>query len=163
MADVSALTAEIERLKQQVSDLSAALAQRGGSSSEQGGATAGSGAVSSSSAGSSGGAASSSGIEGFSIPRSISMSKLKLKAEELEAMKQIFELFDADHDGLISTSDLVQLHAKLGEPLTPSEAMDAVAIVGGGKDVISFVDLVSYWDGSHPALRRGEKEDDVLP
>ena len=78
-------------------------------------------------------------------------------------MRAIFDLFDEDRDGRISVADLAKLHAKLGEPLTPAEARDAVDVVGKGAATISFDDLARYWDGSHPALAKGAVEDGVRP
>lgn len=42
----------------------------------------------------------------------------------------------------------------MGEPITDEEARDAVATIGQGDAVITFDDFASYWDGTHPSLRK---------
>lgn len=76
--------------------------------------------------------------------------------DELAAMAKIFTLFDKDADGLIDAADLAALHARLGEPVDDSEAREAVATISrtGDATKITFSDFASYWDGSHPSLRK---------
>lgn len=90
--------------------------------------------------------ASSAGMSGGLHTRSDSVLSsgkvVKIRSDELTAMRSIFELFDGDGDGRISVNDLAALHAKLGEPITADEAADAVRVIGQGADDISFEDLV---------------------
>lgn len=87
--------------------------------------------------------------------------QVKISAEEIEAMRAIFSLFDAEKTGKIRAHALKELHHKLGEPITDDEAKDAVEQLGHGNDYFTFEDFVAYWDGVHPSQRALHEEDDV--
>ena len=50
---------------------------------------------------------------------------LKLTPSEVETIRAIFNLFDVEQRGTISTSEIHALHAKLGEPMSQEEAAAA--------------------------------------
>ena len=77
-------------------------------------------------------------------------------------MKNIFNLFDKDNDGKISKEDLRLLHQKLGEPLTDNEAKDAVSLLSGGGDSVTFENFALYWDSLHiPDMDNSELADTI--
>ena len=86
---------------------------------------------------------------------------VRLSADELAAMKQIFALFDTDGSGTINAHDLQALHQKLGEPITDKEAAEMVEQIAQGRDSISFENFVQLWDGSHPSQRVDHDADTV--
>jgi inorganic pyrophosphatase len=52
-------------------------------------------------------------------------------------------------------SDLQALHARMGEPVTDLEAADAIRTINrSGGNAITFEDFASYWQDSHPSLRK---------
>ncbi|GFO35327.1 calmodulin [Plakobranchus ocellatus] len=52
---------------------------------------------------------------------------LKTREEEEEEMKNAFKVFDRNGDGYVSTSELRETMASLGEPLTQEELEDMIS------------------------------------
>lgn len=98
--------------------------------------------------------ARSPGLRGHSHGASVLTDgrTVAMSADELAAMRSVFDAFDGDRDGRVSVSDLQRLHAKLGEPVTAEEAAEAVALLAlDGGSSVTFDDFAKYWDGSSPA------------
>jgi inorganic pyrophosphatase len=86
-------------------------------------------------------------------------STVDLQEDEVAAMREIFDHFDRDRSGTISTKELLGLHEKLGEPLTDAEAAEAAATIDPeGRGEISFDAFLQWWDGRID-LMNGDSEE----
>ena len=82
-------------------------------------------------------------------------SDLKLTPSEVETIRAIFNLFDVEQRGTISTAEIESLHAKLGEPLSQEEAQAATKELDqDGTGQVNFHQFLYWWFESH---RGGKK------
>lgn len=81
-------------------------------------------------------------------------TEVDVAPEELATMRIVFDMIDTDHDGIITKSELVALHAKLGEAVDEEElntalkAVEAEAMDGSGEVHVDFVSFMRLWQGS---------------
>jgi hypothetical protein len=77
---------------------------------------------------------------------SLSVQQLNLSASEIETIRAIFNMFDTEQAGEISTRELRALHKQLGEPLTDEEATAAVAELDQeGSGHVTFNKFLIWW------------------
>ena len=77
-------------------------------------------------------------------------SDLKLTPSEVETIRAIFNLFDAEQRGTISTAEIQNLHAKLGEPLSVEEAQAATKELDqDGTGQVNFHQFLYWWFNNH--------------
>ncbi|TYZ57795.1 hypothetical protein PybrP1_012033 [[Pythium] brassicae (nom. inval.)] len=76
-------------------------------------------------------------------------TQLSIEPREMERMRAIFELFDQQGNGYIEQDDLVDLHAKLGEPISSEDAQEAVAFMNATNGRIDFTAFMKWWHDDH--------------
>lgn len=76
-------------------------------------------------------------------------TQLNIEPREMERMRAIFELFDHQGNGFISETDLVALHAKLGEPITTEDAKEAISHIQPHNGKIDFNSFMKWWNEDH--------------
>ncbi|CAE7910560.1 PPA6 [Symbiodinium sp. KB8] len=78
-------------------------------------------------------------------------STVLISEAELAGMRKLFDLFDTNGDGHIEVANLVDLHKRLGEPVSEEEAKVIMADITACEvtDTISFDDFVRFWNGFH--------------
>lgn len=85
-------------------------------------------------------------------------TQVNIEPREMERMRAIFDLFDTQGNGYISEDDLLDLHAKLGEPISSEDAAEAVqfmhSMTGGG--TIDFTAFIKWWNEEHSFTNQTE-------
>jgi inorganic pyrophosphatase len=85
-------------------------------------------------------------------------TEVSLDPRDLERMRGIFQLFDQQGNGYISEDDIIDLHAKLGEPISQEDAQEAVQFMHAqspsGK--IDFTTFIKWWNDDHSASTQTE-------
>ena len=85
-------------------------------------------------------------------------SELKLTPSEVETIRAIFNLFDADQRGAISTTEIRNLHAKLGEPMSEEEAQAATKELDqDGTGQVNFHQFLYWWFEQHKNGKKSTK------
>ncbi|MES1908285.1 MAG: hypothetical protein MHM6MM_001247 [Cercozoa sp. M6MM] len=80
-----------------------------------------------------------------------------LTASEIEAMRQVFELFDTNESGCVTVDSIAAVHEKLGEPLTQEEREDVRReLVGDDEDEVTFDKFLSWWTRLHLRKRHSK-------
>jgi len=78
------------------------------------------------------------------------IQQVNLSASEIETIRAIFNMFDTEQKGEISTRELQALHKQLGEPLTDDEANAAVSELDqDGSGTVSFNKFLIWWYHQH--------------
>lgn len=75
---------------------------------------------------------------------------------EMERMRAIFNLFDTQGHGYISATDLIDLHSKLGEPISKEDAAEAIAHMQKNDGQINFDSFIKWWNEDHSAPNQTE-------
>lgn len=84
-------------------------------------------------------------------------TQLNIEPREMERMRAIFELFDHQGNGYIEEDDLIDLHAKLGEPISAEDAKEAVAYMhSSASGRIDFNSFMKWWNDDHSAGNQTE-------
>ena len=77
-------------------------------------------------------------------------SEVKLTASEVETIRAIFNMFDVEQKGTISTSEIQRLHSKLGEPMSEEEAQAATKELDqDGTGQVNFHQFLYWWFEQH--------------
>jgi hypothetical protein len=78
------------------------------------------------------------------------IQQVNLSAAEIETIRAIFNMFDTEQQGWVSTRELQALHKQLGEPLTDEEANAAVSELDqDGSGTVSFNKFLIWWFHHH--------------
>ncbi|KAF1327288.1 Inorganic pyrophosphatase, partial [Globisporangium splendens] len=83
-------------------------------------------------------------------------TQVNIEPREMERMRAIFELFDHQGNGYISEDDLIDLHAKLGEPISGEDAKEAIAYMHNESGRIDFNSFIKWWNDDHAAGNQTE-------
>lgn len=85
-------------------------------------------------------------------------TELSIEPREMERMRAIFNLFDVQGNGFISEDDLMDLHAKLGEPISTEDAREAVSYMHSKSATgqIDFNSFMKWWNDDHAAANQTE-------
>jgi inorganic pyrophosphatase len=85
-------------------------------------------------------------------------TQVNIEPREIERLRAIFNLFDQKGNGFISEEDLIKLHAKLGEPISKEDAVEAVSFIlqisTTGK--IDFNSFIKWWNDDHDTTNQTE-------
>lgn len=76
-------------------------------------------------------------------------TQVNIEPREMERMRAIFDLFDTQGNGYISEDDLIDLHAKLGEPISTEDAQEAVRHMQQTNGQIDFNSFIKWWNEDH--------------
>ncbi|TMW58177.1 hypothetical protein Poli38472_011765 [Pythium oligandrum] len=76
-------------------------------------------------------------------------TQVNIEPREMERMRAIFDLFDTQGNGYISEDDLIDLHAKLGEPISQEDAGEAVRHMQHNDGRIDFNSFIKWWNEDH--------------
>uniref|UniRef100_M4BYR4 inorganic diphosphatase n=1 Tax=Hyaloperonospora arabidopsidis (strain Emoy2) TaxID=559515 RepID=M4BYR4_HYAAE len=85
-------------------------------------------------------------------------TELNIEPREMERMRAIFNLFDVQSNGFISEDDLLDLHAKLGEPISNEDAREAISYMHSKSTTgeIDFNSFMKWWNDDHAADNQTE-------
>ncbi|CAI5716644.1 unnamed protein product [Peronospora destructor] len=85
-------------------------------------------------------------------------TELNIEPREMERMRAIFNLFDVQGNGFISEDDLLDLHAKLGEPISNEDAREAILYMHNKSSTgqIDFNSFMKWWNDDHAADNQTE-------
>lgn len=83
-------------------------------------------------------------------------TQVNIDPREIERMRAIFALFDQQGNGYISEDDLIDLHAKLGEPISAEDAKEAVTHMHHNDGRIDFNSFIKWWNDDHSAANQTE-------
>lgn len=72
--------------------------------------------------------------------------KVAMSRADVQHVRSIFDMFDLDNSGGINHSELKNLHAKLGEPLTDTEVRTAMLTMSPHGGEIKFDDFLRWWN-----------------
>ncbi|KAJ0393251.1 hypothetical protein ATCC90586_000533 [Pythium insidiosum] len=84
-------------------------------------------------------------------------TQVNIEPREMERMRAIFNLFDTQGNGYIEEDDLIDLHAKLGEPISQEDAAEAVRHMHqAGDGRIDFNTFIKWWNDDHSTANQTE-------
>ncbi len=86
------------------------------------------------------------------VPRIGSLAHLEinaeLNAEEMTGLRQVFEVYDRDHDGTVTEQDLLEVFLSLGKPVTENDVHALmVRLDTDGNGSLDFDEFCKYMGG----------------
>lgn len=94
----------------------------------------------------------------YGLKASGSPNDVKLTPSEVETLRAVYNLFDVEQKGTISTKEIQALHTKLGEPMTESEAIAATKELDqDGTGQVNFHQFLWWWYENHKGGKKSSK------
>lgn len=82
-----------------------------------------------------------------------------LSASDVETIRGVFDVFDTNNNGCIDIDALTKLHTKLGEPLTETEATEAMQELDSDNiGQVSFDKFLFWWYNAHRGEKKGKSK-----
>lgn len=76
-------------------------------------------------------------------------TEVDLEPQEMERMRNIFNLFDSEGNGFISADDVKNLHKRLGEPISDEDASAAIDFINPVDGKVDFNSFIKWWNEDH--------------